>query len=305
MPKAVHGHVYLAPVHPHIATAHALAQALKARGLKVTRLARGVPAGMASLTAGPGAGFELRLAGKVDGQAPASTDVVLQQPGPLQLGCHLHGSMRGFVYVADTPWVVKTDAQGVATLPLALAGLILLLAWDGATGGLRFDWPLGPTPGEFVALMLAIGLLASWVGTLCWNEASQRLPTSLVGQLIVFETLAALAYAFMLRGQWPAPLTLAGIALLVAGTSYYQLRLGDERALRDNLDEIAQMHVPTQFGAAADAGERVFRHEALGEHDVIEQQVGIAGGVHRVLAGEFVAPAQALPAAGDGGAIIE
>jgi drug/metabolite transporter (DMT)-like permease len=39
----------------------------------------------------------------------------------------------------------------------------------------------------------------------------------LAGQLIVFETLAALAYAFWLRGHWPEPLTLAGIALLVAG----------------------------------------------------------------------------------------
>jgi drug/metabolite transporter (DMT)-like permease len=65
--------------------------------------------------------------------------------------------------------------------------------------------------------MLAIGLLASWLGTLCWNAASQRLPTALAGQLIVFETLAALAYAFALRGQWPEPLTLTGIALLVVG----------------------------------------------------------------------------------------
>jgi drug/metabolite transporter (DMT)-like permease len=65
--------------------------------------------------------------------------------------------------------------------------------------------------------MVAIGLLASWLGTLCWNEASQRLPTTLVGQLIVFETLSALAYAFALRGQWPAPATVAGIVLLVAG----------------------------------------------------------------------------------------
>jgi hypothetical protein len=48
--------------------------------------------------------------------------------------------------------------------------------------------------------MFAIGLFASWLGTLCWNEASQRLPTALVGQLIVFETLAALAYALLLRG---------------------------------------------------------------------------------------------------------
>ena len=65
--------------------------------------------------------------------------------------------------------------------------------------------------------MLAIGLFASWLGTLCWNEASQRLPTTLVGQLIVFETLSALAYAYLLRGRMPEPATLAGIALLVAG----------------------------------------------------------------------------------------
>ncbi len=69
----------------------------------------------------------------------------------------------------------------------------------------------------FLGLMFAIGLLASWLGTLCWNEASQRLPTTLVGQLIVFETLAALSYAFMLRGEWPAPATLGGVALLVVG----------------------------------------------------------------------------------------
>jgi drug/metabolite transporter (DMT)-like permease len=77
--------------------------------------------------------------------------------------------------------------------------------------------PFGPTPLRFVALMAAIGLLASWLGTLCWNAASQRLPTTMVGQLIVFETLAALAYAFALRHEWPGALTLLGVALLIAG----------------------------------------------------------------------------------------
>jgi drug/metabolite transporter (DMT)-like permease len=52
---------------------------------------------------------------------------------------------------------------------------------------------------------------------LCWDEASQRLPTTLAGRLIVFATLSALAYADALRRQWPEPLTLLAIALLVAG----------------------------------------------------------------------------------------
>ena len=107
-------------------------------------------------------------------------------------------------------------AQGLATLPLAGLGFVLFWLWSGFTAS-AFEMPLGPTPALFIGLMFSIGLLASWLGTLCWNEASQRLPTSLAGQLIVFETLAALTYAFILRGQMPGAVTLAGIGLLMAG----------------------------------------------------------------------------------------
>ncbi|SDI77448.1 DMT family transporter [Propionivibrio dicarboxylicus] len=117
-------------------------------------------------------------------------------------------------------------AQGIATLPLALAGYALLWLFM-AVGDDPFVMPLGPRPLYYCGLMAAIGLFASWLGTLCWNEASQRLPTTLAGQLIVFETLAALAYAFMLRGRWPDATTQAGIALLIVGVSW-GLRLKPE-----------------------------------------------------------------------------
>lgn len=107
-------------------------------------------------------------------------------------------------------------AQGLATLPLALVAYGLL--WAGL---MRHDpaWqaPFGPQPQRFVTLMLVVGLLASWLGTLCWNEASRRLQPTLLGQLIVFETLAALAYAWALRQQWPDPLTWVAAGLLVMG----------------------------------------------------------------------------------------
>lgn len=77
---------------------------------------RGTPAGLASLNAGASTGFELRLDGKAEGKDPASTEVTLTKAGAMQLGCHLHGSMRGFIFVADSPWTVQTDANGVATL---------------------------------------------------------------------------------------------------------------------------------------------------------------------------------------------
>lgn len=158
----------------------------------------------------------------------------------LDLSRYVSGAMLALVAVACWTWYplrnadwLRTHAQrsprswataqGVATLPLALAGYLLLWLWSVVLGsqpwgnGSVFAMPLGPQPALYVGLMLSIGLLASWLGTLCWNEASQRLPTTLAGQLIVFETLSALTYAYLLRGEMPQPLTLLGVALLVAG----------------------------------------------------------------------------------------
>jgi drug/metabolite transporter (DMT)-like permease len=126
---------------------------------------------------------------------------------------------------ADRPPSTWATAQGLVTLPLAVVGLVFtwLLgaanAWPGATSVALsgFDWPLGPHPWRYVGLMAVLGLLASWAGTLCWNEASQRLPTALAGQLIVFETVSALAYTYLWRGQWPGGTTSLGIGLLLGG----------------------------------------------------------------------------------------
>ena len=115
-------------------------------------------------------------------------------------------------------------AQGLVTLPMALIGAVLLcgvhLAAPGTLIPAGYALPLGESPWAYVGLMAAIGLCSSWLGTLCWNEASQRLPTSLSGQLIVFETLAALAYAFAWKQRVPPPATLTGVALLVAGVMW-------------------------------------------------------------------------------------
>jgi drug/metabolite transporter (DMT)-like permease len=118
-------------------------------------------------------------------------------------------------------------AQGLATLPLALIGYASVWLWsawidNGAfgPGGGTFAMPFGPRPADFLMLMFAIGLFASWLGTVCWNEASQRVPPAVAGQLIVFETLAALSYAYALRREWPQIETLAGIGLLIAGVMW-------------------------------------------------------------------------------------
>ena len=104
-------------------------------------------------------------------------------------------------------------------LPLALLGY-LAVCGQLALSEPAFALPFGPRPEVFIPLMLVIGVFCSWLGALCWNEASQRLPTVLVGPLIVFEILAGLAYTFLLRQAWPPLLTLAGIVCLIAGVVY-------------------------------------------------------------------------------------
>ena len=77
---------------------------------------RSSPAGMGQFNT-TNAGFELRLEGKPDGKPAKFTEVTLDKAGVVGatlLGCFIHGSMRGYVYVSETPWAVKTGPDGVA-----------------------------------------------------------------------------------------------------------------------------------------------------------------------------------------------
>ena len=116
----------------------------------------------------------------------------------------------------DKPPMMWATAQALVTLPLSLVGYIAACWWLQGQH-LNFPLPFGPRPAVFIALMLAIAVLCSWVGALCWNVASQRLPTVILGPLSVFETLAGLLYTFLLRQSLPPLLTLSGILLLVLG----------------------------------------------------------------------------------------
>ncbi|MDM0068132.1 DMT family transporter [Variovorax sp. J31P207] len=74
-----------------------------------------------------------------------------------------------------------------------------------------------PNGGLFLLLALAGGIGSSWLATVLWNVASQRLSASLCGQLIVSETLFALLYAFMWDGRWPLATEWLAALLFVLG----------------------------------------------------------------------------------------
>jgi len=137
----------------------------------------------------------------------------------VSVACWAWYALRNARWLRENPNkhpMMWATAQALVTLPVSLAGYVGVCFWlDGSQGD--FALPFGPRPGVFIALMVAIAVCCSWIGALCWNQASQRLPTVVLGPLIVFETLAGLLYTFLLRQAMPPLITLAGIALLVAG----------------------------------------------------------------------------------------
>ena len=75
-------------------------------------------------------GFELRLDGKQEGRSGKTAEAVFDKPGPVLLGCHLHASMRGHVYVSDTPWAALTGGEGVASFDAVPEGPVKVRVWQ-------------------------------------------------------------------------------------------------------------------------------------------------------------------------------
>ncbi|QOV69278.1 DMT family transporter [Citrobacter sp. BDA59-3] len=137
----------------------------------------------------------------------------------VSVACWAWYALRNARWLRENPDknpMMWATAQALVTLPVSLLGYAAACLWLSAQQP-DFAQPFGPRPAVFLGLMFAIAVLCSWVGAMCWNVASQRLPTVIVGPLIVFETLAGLLYTFMLRQQMPPLLTLCGIALVVCG----------------------------------------------------------------------------------------
>jgi plastocyanin len=77
----------------------------------------------------PAKGYSFRINGRKAGQAPASAVQSYTQTGPQMLGCHLHGSMRGHLYLTDSPWAGVTDADGRIRLSGVPNGAARLQIW--------------------------------------------------------------------------------------------------------------------------------------------------------------------------------
>lgn len=95
-----------------------------------------------------------------------------------------------------------TGAQAIALIPLA----VLTYSQTHTSA----DW------FDFIAISLGIAVFASIVGNALWNQMSRLLPLTMVGQMILFETLFALIYAFIWEERLPRWSEVSAFVLIVA-----------------------------------------------------------------------------------------
>lgn len=154
-------------------------------------------------------------------------------------------------YESVTRGQLAADASGLSVAIGLVAALIALVLWTSyAVGNSRWmtrmthvsshDWSLliGVVTGalslclvpiavmtigdllanfwsRFLLVSFGVAILASVVGNAFWNRASRLLPLTMLGQMIVFETLFAFLYGFIWEQRGPSIIEIVAMALMV------------------------------------------------------------------------------------------
>ena len=103
-----------------------------------------------------GKNTQMRLAGRIAGRAPTIEAKTFSQPGAYLLGCHLHNSMRGHLFVADSPWAKLSGEDGRVQFADLPSGPARLRVWhaDQLLEGSPVEVQLAAGAGTAQALSL-------------------------------------------------------------------------------------------------------------------------------------------------------
>ncbi|WP_244898403.1 plastocyanin [Rhodoferax saidenbachensis] len=93
------------------------------------------------------------LEGKAEGKPASAAVFSMDKPGAVGaalLGCYIHSRMGGTVYVADSPWTVKTNSEGIAVLDDVPEGSASIKVWHAAQLVEKAPLPVNvlATPGK-------------------------------------------------------------------------------------------------------------------------------------------------------------
>lgn len=180
----------------------------------------------------------------VGGIACINLETLLFDPAPARpLGERLLGIACAFAALLCWTWFAAANARCLrqsrfdsgewSTLWGIVSGLLAALLWLGAALLLPDSLRVEASEQRWTAfwlLSLSSAVLGSWLANLLWNAASRRLPLTLSGQLIVFETLFSLLYGYLYLQRLPTLLETLAIALMIGGVTWAVRRHVPERA---------------------------------------------------------------------------
>ncbi|WP_439472916.1 DMT family transporter [Brevundimonas sp.] len=133
------------------------------------------------------------------------------------LGCGLAALLSWSAYaVGNSRWMARLPQVSAHDWSLltgvVTGGFALLLAVPAMLGA-------GEASGEqwarLAAVSVGVAVLASIVGNAFWNQASRLLPLSMLGQMIVFETLFAFLYGYLWEGRGPTVIEVLAMILMI------------------------------------------------------------------------------------------
>ena len=137
--------------------------------------------------------------------------------GLIGLGCALAALVSWSAYaIGNSRWMARLPQVSAHDWSLltgvVTGGFAVLLAVPAvveASGQSGDQW------ARLAAASMGVAILASIVGNAFWNQASRLLPLSMLGQMIVFETLFAFAYGYLWEGRGPTVTEIVAMVMMV------------------------------------------------------------------------------------------
>ncbi len=115
-------------------------------------------------------------------------------------------------FLRTHPWISGKDLSSVMGVTSLIFMVPLLFAFSDPVGIVS-----RPGAGGYLAVAAGLGIGSSWFANWLWNYCSTRVPYSIAGTLLVFETVFGLLYSFLYEKRWPLVHETVAIVLCLMG----------------------------------------------------------------------------------------
>jgi drug/metabolite transporter (DMT)-like permease len=116
--------------------------------------------------------------------------------------------------LSSSDWVTMI---GLGTFVWTILGAVVYVLFIASTEDLSKYGSFSTEVQQFVIGTAVLGIVCGWIGSYLWNRASALLPVSMLGQLLIFETVFGLLFVNLYAGKWPPAISMAGMLLMLSG----------------------------------------------------------------------------------------